>query len=211
MEKILTDKELEELSHVVGDVEKSTSGELRLMIVERSATVGHVFQLLFALSIFGLFVVHQIARNENLFEDHWYNYPLLLPISFLLAWWLARFQRVQRMLTRSDDLESSVWARAELEFNREGLQGTKAQTGILIFLSLMEHQAVVLADKAIAAKLEPKIWNDVIAIVLEGGRRNQWRAKLEEAVRLCGKLLAQNFPAQPGDINELPNHVIVKP
>lgn len=211
MEKILTDKELDELSHVVGDIEKTTSGELRVMIVERSAPIGHVFQLLFALLMFCFFVAHQAARNEGLFEDHWFTYPLLLPLALVLAWWLAKVPRVQRWITRSEDLESSVWARAELEFNREGLQGTKAQTGILIFLSLMEHQAVVLADKAIAAKLEPKIWNDVIAIVLEGARGNQWRVKLEEAVRLCGKLLAQNFPAQSGDVNELPNHVIVKP
>ncbi len=108
-------------------------------------------------------------------------------------------------------MEQEVWKRAQLEFHDEGLDGTRARTGILIMLSLMEHQAVVLADKAIASKLDAGVWKDVIQVVLSGARGGQWRAKIEEALRLCGKLLAENFPVQRGDVNELPNHVIVKP
>lgn len=109
------------------------------------------------------------------------------------------------------DSTDAVFSRAELEFHREGLDGTKAATGILIFLSLFEHEAVVLGDRAIAAKLDKAVWHEVVQKVLEGGRTRDWRGKLEEAIRMCGDLLTRHFPMQAGDRNELPNHVIVKP
>jgi putative membrane protein len=211
MERILSEKELTELSHVVADIEKKTSGELRLMIVGRSAPIGHVYQLLFVAFLYLLTISYLIAREELWIGSGYIYMIAILPLALALSWVLARVPRIQRFVTNDEDLTASVWARAELEFNREGLNGTKAQTGVLIFLSLMEHQAVVLADKGIASKLDAKIWKDVVDIVLQGARGKQWRAKLEEALRLCGKLLAQEFPAHAGDVNELPNHVIVKP
>ena len=80
-----------------------------------------------------------------------------------------------------------------------------------MFISLLEHQAVVLADKGIASRLEANIWNEVVATMLEGPRTGHWADCIEKALRQCGSVLAEHFPIRPGDHNELPNLVIIKP
>jgi putative membrane protein len=117
---------------------------------------------------------------------------------------------VQRWLTAAEDLKHQVWARAEVEFNREIAGRTRSNTGILLFLSRMERQAVVLADKGIASKLPPETWSKVVGLIVDGARTSQWAAKFEEALRVCGGLLASHFPQELDDSNELPNQVIVK-
>ena len=211
MKKVLTQSELNRLTQVVGEVERSTSGELRLMIVGRSTPIGHVFPLAtFALMSLSLVALWSM-RYEMVLDFKWYLAPMILACSVLAGWLLARLTFVQRWLTSDEDMTSEVWRRAEIEFHHEGLDGTTGATGVLIFVSLMEHQAVVLADKAIAVKLPREVWSDVVQLVIEGARTGKWASKLEEAVRLCGKLLNAHFPIKAGDKNELPNHVIVKP
>jgi putative membrane protein len=211
MKRILSPKELDELADVIAQVETETSGELRLMIVGRSTPVSHVFPLAaFALISFS-FMVLWILRFELLVSGIGFLPPALMLASIAIAFGLSRWSLVQRLLTSKRDMTIEVWERAQLEFHHEGLNGTKAQTGVLIMLSMMERQAVVLADKGIASKLEGEIWKDVVRIVLHGAEGGRWRSKLEEALRLCGKILKENFPAQAGDTDELPNHVIVKP
>lgn len=211
MKTILSKQELDELALVIADIEKETSGELRLMIVGRSTPVSHVFPLAaFGLIAFSLMVLW-FLRFELLIGGHMYLPPVLMLASIVIAFGISRVDFFQRLLTSSRDMAIEVWERAQLEFHHEGLNGTKAQTGVLIMLSMMERQAIVLADKGVAAKLEAEIWKDVIRIVLQGAQGGKWRAKLEEALRLCGKILKENFPVQAGDADELPNHVIVKP
>lgn len=124
------------------------------MIVERSTPVAHVFPLAaFALMTFSLLILW-ILRFELILSDQWYLPPALMIGSIALAWFIARCDFFRRALTSKREMAQEVWKRAQLEFHQEGLNGTKAQTGILIMLSMMEHQAVVLADKGIASKLE---------------------------------------------------------
>ena len=204
---ILSEKELRELADVIGEVEKKTTGELRLVIVGSSTPIGNVLKILFLINATVLTLV--LSYVELVLEYH--LLPLgLIPAgiaSLLLAWLLARFPTVQRWVSSRADMELEVWERAELEFYREGLGATSGKTGILILLSLMEHQAVVLADKGISSKLD---WNEVVGLVTEGARTKNLRPKLEEAIRKCGAILAQNFPATVTNHNELPNHVVVK-
>jgi len=211
MEKLLSEEQLQRLSDTITEVEKATTGELRLIIVGRSSRSSHVFPLLaFLFSTFALIYLWY-SRHMFVLEPKSWLVPALLFTSAVLAYALSRVPIVQRRLTWPADLEHQVLARAELEFHREGLDATENQTGILLFLSVLEHQAVVLADKGIAQKLDENVWTEVVAQILEGARHQHLAQNLEAAIRRCGELLQKHFPAQPGNRNELPNHVIVKP
>ncbi|MGE3680793.1 MAG: TPM domain-containing protein [Bdellovibrionales bacterium] len=207
---LMNQQELDHLAKVVAEVESQTSGEIRLMIVSRSARTGHVVTLLWFFLMALAMAAVWYQRHRMIFNADWWLLPLVISGSLLVAWILARIPWVERQLLWPSDVLAQVWARAELEFHREGLGQTAGRTGILLFLSLREHQAVVLADKGIAAKLDKHTWENVINVILEGAKSGQWSTKMEEAIRLCGRLLAEHFPIRPGDKNELPNHVILK-
>jgi putative membrane protein len=207
---ILNESELKSLADAIGEVEKKTSGELRLIIAKRSSHASHVFPLLTLMLACASLIYLWTSRHMLMLGDTTWTLPIVLLGALVFGYLFSRLPSVQRHLTWSGDLEHQALMRAELEFHREGLGATAEKTGILIFLSLHERQAVVLADKGIAAKLEPRIWNEVIGIVLAGVRKKKLKEHLEMAIRLCGDLLAKEFPVKEGDENELPNHVLIK-
>lgn len=205
----LSERELKHLEGVIGELERKTSGEIRLIIVGRSMPPSvKILSGTMVLALILLFI------ERHLFLAWVPDLVLLaatLVVSFVIGILLSRIPAVVRNLSSPFKLRHHALMRAELEFYREGLGETKDRTGILLFLSLLEHQAVVLADKGIAGRLKPDIWNEVVATMLEGPKTGQWQANLEKALRQCGGVLAQHFPIQEGDRNELPNLVIVKP
>lgn len=216
-QKILSQTESDELAAIIGEAEKSTSGEIRLMIVGRSTARPPVLALLWlALSVVLLALLwwqrHAVWLHTLpvLSDEPWWLVPIALALAALVAWPLSCLSTLERLMLAPAEVERAVWWRAELEFHREGLGETRGATGILLFLSLLERKAVVLADRAIASQLPPATWNEVVAIILQGGRTGQWRARLEEAIRLCAKHLSTLFPPAKGDVNELPNTVILK-
>jgi putative membrane protein len=205
----VTPEELRQLEKVIGELELKTSGEIRLMIVQRSmpASAKFVIGAMFVGLVF-------LWLERHFLLPHVHEYLLLavvLAFSGALGLLLGRIPFFVRNFTWPGKLRAHALMRAELEFYRAGLGATSGNTGILLFLSMFEHQAVVLADKGIASKLKPEIWSEVVATMLEGPKTGQWQACLEKALKQCGAVLAEHFPVRPGDRNELPNLVIVKP
>ena len=203
--------ELKHLEKVIHELEQKTSGEIRLMIVRASTFTCHVFYTLFGWLSGAALLFMWIERHQLIWLAHWWWLPLILLCAGAGAWLLSRVPAVIRAVTPTSDLRGQCVERAEVEFYREGLGATKDQTGILLFISMLEHQAVVLADKGIDSKLAKGTWDEVVATMLEGPKTGQWADRLEKALRQCGSVLAQHFPIQSGDRNELPNVVIVKP
>jgi len=207
----LTEEQLKHLEKVIVELEKKTSGEIRLMIVERSTSASRVLPTLFAVLATAALIIVWLERHMLIWAAQWWLLPAILAGAAALAWVLAKLPFVIRLVLPAGDLRKKALIRAELEFYREGLAATRDQTGILLFLSLLEHQAVVLADKGIAAKLDSKIWKEVVETMLEGPKTGRWAESLEKALRQCGTVLATHFPIREGDHNELSNLVIVKP
>jgi len=205
----LSQKELKTLADVIGEVEKKTIGEIRLMIVNRSSMTGHVTNAVWLFLLAITFVSVWFERHDLIFFVRWWFWPEVVVGCYLAAAGLARVKLVQRWFTPTHDLHHQVLSRAEVEFHREGLNGTAAHTGVLIFLSRMERMAVVLADKGIADKVPVHAWDKVIAKVLAGHKKG-WAAQLEDAIREAGSYLAEHFPARGPKANELPDSVIVK-
>lgn len=211
MKPVLSNQELKDLARVIGEVEQDTTGELRLILVERSSRASHTFSFLFLLLLTLVLCGAWILRHSIILSGFGsFLMPLACVVAGLSAFGLSRWSFLQRRLAWPADVDHQVRMRAELEFHREGLAKTSERTGILIFLSLFERQAVVLADEGIAARMPSSTWNDVVLMVVEGVRKGHLKDNLERAIRHCGSLLKKEFPAQPGDRNELPNRVLVK-
>jgi putative membrane protein len=96
-----------------------------------------------------------------------------------------------------------VQQRAAAAFVEQQVFATRARTGILIFLSLLERRVVVLADAGINARVSQGEWDAVVAGIVAGMRRGEPGPALAAAIRRCGELLATHGFARAGDRDEL--------
>jgi putative membrane protein len=125
---------------------------------------------------------------------------------------IVSLRPVRRALTPRSVKRHQVHRRAAEHFAVKGLHLTEARTGVMIFVSLGERMAELIADEGIADHVEPHVWDKAMAALTEGLKRGDPEAAFEGAVRQCGDILAAKFPAPPGEKpNELPDAVVVLP
>lgn len=132
---------------------------------------------------------------------------LFAVVAVLVAW-----RPLRLALTPGGVKRHSVRRRAAELFLTKNLQATRARTGILIFVSLAERKAELIADEGIAAHVGPHVWDQAMAALADGLRRGAPAEGFEAAVGLCGDVLAERFPADPKDNpNQLPDTVVLLP
>ena len=86
---------------------------------------------------------------------------------------------------------------------------TADNSGVLIYVQLVDHQVEILADRGINACVAQADW-DAICRQMEGAFRNQqWRNGAVQAIERAGDLLAKHFPAGEANPNELPDSPLV--
>lgn len=99
--------------------------------------------------------------------------------------------------------------RAVEQFVTQNLHTTEGRTGVLIFVSVAERYAEVLADKGIHAKVPPGTWQEIVDSLTAEIGANRAGDGFVHAIEAAGKILAKHFPPGTHDPNELPNHLIV--
>lgn len=94
------------------------------------------------------------------------------------------------------------------QFLAQGMHLTEHRTGVLVFVSVAEHYAEIVADSGINAKVAPAVWQDAVNAAVAAIREGRIGDGLVAAVERCGAVLAEHFP--PGAINrdEVPNKVV---
>ncbi|MET0179505.1 MAG: TPM domain-containing protein, partial [Novosphingobium sp.] len=96
-----------------------------------------------------------------------------------------------------------------VEFFKVGAERrTHGRTGILIYLSMREHRAEIVADEAIAGRVAPEVWGDAMAAMLGELRQGRVADGIVAAVERVGSVLAEHFPRADDDVNELPDRLI---
>ena len=79
---------------------------------------------------------------------------------------------------------------------------------MLIFVSLPDRIAEVVADTAIFAKVSPDHWATTVTALTDGIKAGTPGAGFARAIELAGAVLAEHFPAEADNPNELPNRLI---
>jgi putative membrane protein len=85
---------------------------------------------------------------------------------------------------------------------------TSGRTGILIYISLAEHVAEIIADEAIHSKVSPAVWGDAMAAMIAEVRQGRLADGMIAAVHDVGVILGAHFPRANDDVNELPDRLI---
>ncbi len=214
LEHFLLESDLKIIEDAVFQSELQTSGEIVPMIVRRSSSVRHLPTLIYLfgfciwLSLFEFFGHYLKLFDLNFIEIIVFVFGmiLLIPISYILS--LNSY--LQRRLVHPIDHANQSYDRALIEFYNAGLNKTDGSTGILLFISLTDHQVVVLADKSINDKINPEIWSEVRDLMVLGLKNKNMAEGLTLAIKKCGEILSVHFPIKAKDVNELSNKLIIK-
>lgn len=101
-------------------------------------------------------------------------------------------------------MERRVAQRAAEAFVSEEVFKTRDRTGILIFLSILEHKVLVLGDSGINAKVKAEEWTDVVRRIVTGIRSGKPADGLIDGITQCGMLLQKRGVAiRQDDTDEL--------
>jgi len=96
---------------------------------------------------------------------------------------------------------------ARKAFEILGMRDTELHNGVLFVLALEDRQFVILGDDGIDQKVPDGFWDKVRDVVIGEFRKGQFAQGLAEGIKLAGEQLAEYFPHQRGDINELPDSI----
>jgi putative membrane protein len=133
-------------------------------------------------------------------------------VLFVATALIVSIPAVRRALTPKSLKRLRVQHRAAEQFAAKGLHLTRERTGVMIFVSLGERMAELVADDGIADHVDGHVWDKAMAALTDGMKRGDVEAGFVAALGLCGEVLAEKFPAKPGDNpNELPDAVVVLP
>ena len=205
--QLFVENERKQISAAVQSAESNTAGEIVPYVVERSDDYEiALWRGGLALSL----LVISALLCVRLFSPLWFNLrftqtAMLILFGQGLGMAVVHFiPGVKRFFAGGQALEQCVARRAAQAFLSEEIFRTRERTGILIFLSLFEHKAVVLGDAGINAKVKQQDWNEVVQIIVRGMRQRQPATALIAAIQKCGELLQRKeVTRRPDDTDEL--------
>jgi putative membrane protein len=85
---------------------------------------------------------------------------------------------------------------------------TRGRTGVLLYLSLAERRAEIVADEAIASQVELDVWGDAMAALIDEVKQGRPGRGMALAVEKIGAVLAPILPPTHDNPDELPNRLI---
>jgi putative membrane protein len=235
--EFLSYEEAERIEDAVRDVEQRTSAEIVPMIVRRSTMKATGDRIIFWIC-FGLFgvggatwlafaggvdeaLLSQIIERLGLWPAEWV-YRLLAALAetlvagvmFLIAWFVAQqisgLDWLHRFVFPPRDQALQVEHRAQAEFFASDLRSTSGRTGVLVFVSLLEHRAVILADEAISSKLDREVWKSTLETLVKAIANGEMARGYVASVGIIGRMLEPLFPPGDRNPNELEDRLRIK-
>ena len=93
------------------------------------------------------------------------------------------------------------------QFVLRGIGRKRDRTGVLIFVSLAERYARIIADEGIAARVTQLEWQGAVDALIEHMREGHIADGFVEAIDRCGRVLAAHFPRADTLRDELPDRI----
>lgn len=204
---ILSEDDQRIVREAIARAEKKTVGEILPVVVERSDPHpgANWLAALFCVLIGSALTAAWLPWNS----------PALVLLAqlamgvlgFVLAATLPGFKRLFVFGSRATSVAEE---QAFQEFYANGLHKTEAATGVLIFVSLLEHRVIVMADEGIDSVVDDNFWDTTNDLILKGIKKGSLRDGLIAGIDLAGDRLAESFPWAEGDRNEIPDRLIIR-
>jgi len=166
MKRILTNKERNLLEKRIAAAEKLTGAQIVLAVIERSDLYSELPWKAFAL---GVSLAGLLIFIFDLLWASWCSPTMVLIsvgamlltgiLSALLSLYIPKFARFFLSVHHA---EAEVHQYAESLFLSRELYATRRRTGVLLLVSIFEHQIILLPDKGHNRKLNQKVMQNII-------------------------------------------------
>ena len=212
-----------QVTAAVAEAERTTDGEIVTIVSERSDAyhdvalhygVGAMLLLAGAYALFPGVVDTKLAWFQGgwIAETELPQALLLLMVSQALVFLIVRFALawapLRLFLTPRLTQGRSVRRRALQFFKASAEKRTQNRVGILLYVSLAEHRAEIVADEAIHSLVAPERWGEAMAALVDGLRAGKAADGMAGAVERIAAVLKEHFPKTDQDVNELPDRLI---
>ena len=219
----LTAEEHQLVSAAVSSAEEHTAGEIVTIIADRSdgysdiALAWAALAAFFAIALMALFPQPFVTLWDAIFGG-WGEAPLPAALFamagaagtlvFILVWLVQLPDTVRFALAPGRVKTDRALNRAINLFKAAAERRTHGRTGIVIYLSMQEHRAEIVADEAITARVKDQVWGEAMVALLAHLRDGRVAEGMVAAVEQVGAILAEHFPSHEDDRNELPDRLI---
>lgn len=201
-----SESEKQTISALVKKAESETSGEIAVMVVDGSDSYREAETLgATLLAALAALVVVVLLQHVTV----WSFVPAVMLFWFPALYFMRGFPRFKLAFVGKKRLEEAVRERAVRAFFEKRLYRTRDETGVLVFISILEHKVWILGDRGINQRIDPKLWLAFAGELAGNIREGRAFDGLCAAIEKLGTVLAQHFPKGTDDTNELPDEVIV--
>ncbi len=211
------------VSEAVTEAESSTSGEIVTVLATSSdgytdvALLWAIGAAFTAMSVFAALPLPFLDLWDSLiggWGHEWTNGELaslvigLGLLVFLAVLLVQQWEPLKFALIPAPTKTIRVHAQAVRQFKVGADRRTTGRTGVMIYLSMREHRAEIVADESIAAKVPAEVWGEAMGDMLSHIRHGRVAEGLAVGIRDVGHVLAEHFPRGAHDQNELPDRLI---
>jgi putative membrane protein len=200
----VTAEDRDRVSRAIREAETRTSGEIVCVLARASsdyATMPLVWTMIVTLA----------APWALLFLTQWAVERMLLAQLAICAVALLVFSApaIRVALTPRRVRRAHAHQLAAEQFFTRGVMRSSRRSGVLIFVSLAEHYARIIADEAVAAKVPQGEWQAAVDALTAHMREDRIADGFVAAIEACGVILARELPSTAGEPNELPDRLYV--
>lgn len=212
-----------QVTAAVAEAERTTDGEIVTIVTERSDAyhdvglhyaVGAMLMLVGAVAIWPSILEAKLEwlrggwvsgtdLHQLLFLVLLGQAVLFLIVRYALAWMPLRM-----FLTPGGTKARRVRRRAVQFFKSSAEKRTVGRVGILLYVSVAEHRAEIVADEAIHSKVAPERWGEAMAALIGKLKQGDPAGGMADAVAQMAAILQEHFPKTEQDVNELPDRLI---
>lgn len=223
-----TEEEIKTIQGAIAAAEAGTSGEIVPMVVDRSDSYREA-EVLGTVLVSGILALalevglqaYQLSAAgtdwtqgglETALILHatsvWTYIPLVFVLFFPMRLIFRKFDRLKLLFVGRRRLAEAVRERAVRAFYEKGLYRTRDETGVLIFMSLLEHKVWILGDRGINRNIPQHSWHALAGELSKGLREGRACEALCSVIASCGEELSRHFPGKADDRDELNNDLI---
>ena len=198
----ISTEDRERISNAIRAAEAKTSGEIVCVLAETSASASALPVFLAAVGALALPWALMTLTAMPVYRILSLQIAAFIILMGILYWTPVRVALMPRRARRV------VAHRVAMEqFEIRGLARKHDRTGILIFVSLAERYARIIADEGISARVPRSQWQAAVDVLIVHMREGRTAEGFVEAIDLCGDQLAQHFPRTEASRRELPDRI----
>jgi putative membrane protein len=195
-----------QLWQAIADIESQSQVEMVVIVQSRANDYPDVA---LALGVISAWLTHTYLVFVPILFTDWAVYfgPLL---AFLLGWLLGKIPMFILLCVPAKRLQRNTEIMARALFQKGGIHHTYGKTGVLVYCAYLEKQVVVIADRGVELTLPAEEWQK-LKKQLQGIFRSHDPLQALLAVLTASQaVFSQYLPAQPNNINELPDNLDIR-